>query len=78
MRKYLTIFSIFLFFSCESELSKLKKERDNLQRELNELQYRQKESGVRCEGDVIEYTKQQEPILRRAEEINKRIKELEK
>jgi seryl-tRNA synthetase len=67
-----------MLLSCESELSKLKNERNDLQIELNELQQIQKESGVRFDRDIIEFQKQQEPILRRAEEINKRIIELEK
>jgi hypothetical protein len=78
MKKYLTIFLILMLLSCESELSKLKNERNDLQIELNELQQIQKESGVRFDRDIIEFQKQQEPILRRAEEINKRIIELEK
>ena len=78
MKKYLTIFLILMLLSCESELSKLKNERNDLQIELNELQQIQKESGVRFDRDIIEFQKQQEPILRRTEEINKRIIELEK
>ena len=78
MGKYLTVFLILMLHSCESELSKLKNEREELQIKFNELQKRQQENGVRSNSDIIEFQKQQEPILRRAEEINKRINELEK
>jgi hypothetical protein len=78
MGKYLSIFLFLMLHSCESELSKLKNEREELQIKLNNLQKRQREYGVRFDYEIIELLKQQEPILKRAEEINKRIEELEK
>lgn len=67
-----------MLLSCESELSQLKKEREQLQIELNELQRKQQDQGIRFDRDIIEFQKQQEPILNRAKEINRRIDELEK
>lgn len=67
-----------MLLSCESELSQLKKEREQLQIELNELKRKQQDQGVRFDRDIIEFQKQQEPILNRAKEINRRIDELEK
>jgi seryl-tRNA synthetase len=78
MGKYLTVFLILMLHSCESELTKLKNEREELQIKLNKLQKKQQEYGVRFNYEIIEFQKQREPILRRAEEINKRINELEK
>ena len=78
MKKFLLIPIVFLFLcSCESKLTKLKNERDQLQIELNELQKKQQESGIRSNADLQRYLKQQEPILKRAREINQQIKEIE-
>jgi hypothetical protein len=76
MKNYISLILIITLLSCESELTKLKKERETLQIELNELRDIKKYP-IRYYEEAEELRKMQEPILKRAEEINRRIKELE-